>query len=179
MQLLNFFILNRCNMFNFSFTCILLNFTLDFKIKDYKIKRKDRGYNYMFLFVSIFIIYIPGARGIRRNITQNDDISRWRSPREISSLKSLTFKTNNANSRLFGELERGCLAWLLQMIFYPIFHAQNHIPWSYSPLRSYTTHTRWYKVILQSIKYKVILLDSYYLTLLDLVQRCRYIMFSI
>jgi hypothetical protein len=34
----------------------------------------------------IFIIYIPGARGIRRNITRNDDISGGHSPREISSL---------------------------------------------------------------------------------------------
>ena len=44
----------------------------------------------------------------------------------------LIFKTNNANSCLFGELERGCLAWLPRMIFHPyspvktIFHG--HIP---------------------------------------------------
>ena len=55
--------------------------------------------------------------------------------------KSWIFKTNNANFRRFGELERDCLAWLPRMIFHPIFHAQNHTPWSYSPLRSYTTHT--------------------------------------
>ena len=30
--------------------------------------------------------------------------------------KSLIFKTNNANSRLFGELERGCLAWLPRVV---------------------------------------------------------------
>ena len=84
----------------------------------------------------IFIIYIPGAIGIRRNITRNDDIR----PREIPSLrvrsrrtpsggyinallyrkntwikkkKSLIFKTNNANSRLFGELTR---AWLPRVV---------------------------------------------------------------
>ncbi len=49
----------------------------------------------------------------------------------------LIFKTNNAKSRLFGELERGCLAWLSRMTFHPILRGQNFILWSYSPLRSY------------------------------------------
>ena len=51
-------------------------------------------------------------------------------------------KTNNANSRLFWELEHGCLAWLPWMTFHPIFPSQNHIPWSYSPPHSYSLHTR-------------------------------------
>ncbi len=38
----------------------------------------------------------------------------------VKKEKSVIFKTNNANSRLFGELERGCLAWLPRMIFHPI-----------------------------------------------------------
>ena len=37
----------------------------------------------------IFIIYRPGARGIRRNISFSDDISEGFSPREISSLKEI------------------------------------------------------------------------------------------
>ena len=54
--------------------------------------------------------------------------------------KSLIFKTNNANSRLFGQLERGCLAWLPRMIFHPYFPGQT-IVHGHSPLRSYSPHT--------------------------------------
>ena len=61
----------------------------------------------------------------------------------IKKTKSLIFKTNNANSRHFGDLWRGCLAWLPRMIILPNckFPGQN-ISWSYSPLRSYSSHTR-------------------------------------
>ena len=92
----------------------------------------------------IFIIYIPGARGFGEILPEGNIIiegkispnppsggyinafiyrkNTWNKKKEM-----FIFKTNNANSRRFGELE---------------LHTQNHIPWSYSPLRSYTTHTR-------------------------------------
>ena len=71
-------------------------------------------------------------------------------------LKILIFKANNANSYHFGELERGCLAWLLRMTFHPIFPGKTifhgHIPAAFilhayegdSPLNHMLT---WYKVI--------------------------------
>ena len=108
----------------------------------------------------MFIIYIPSsARGIRRNINRNNDISRGRiyiiegkiSPNPPSGgyINALLYRKNTcykyskqtANSRPFGELERDCLTWLPRMIFHPIFHGQNNIPWSYSLVRSYSSHT--------------------------------------
>ena len=72
----------------------------------------------------LFIIYIPEARGIRRNITRNDITGNIVIEGKISSnppsegyinallyrkntwikKKSLIFKTNNANSHHFGDL---------------------------------------------------------------------------
>ncbi len=87
----------------------------------------------------IVIIYIPGASEIQRNITRNDDIiiegkvspnppsggyinafyctekMREKTPKikkeKLDAI--LIFKTKNANSRLFGELERGCFALVI------------------------------------------------------------------
>ena len=96
----------------------------------------------------IFIIYIPRARGIRRNIIRNDDISRRHSPiipKKYFGLKKKRINLQNKQCKyppFWRSIERGCLACLPRMIFHPIFAGQNQIQWSYCPLRSYSPHTR-------------------------------------